>query len=133
MATVTSYIFGYGLIQPLVRNFGEDFAAAGDDALIRAELRQLLGTSPGELRWAPDFGINLDQYRHRGGTEGLADVAADDVVEGIQEFIPSISKAYADVIIEDGAMKIQVGYVATARNSAASNVTLGPATLEEEF
>jgi phage baseplate assembly protein W len=127
------HVFGYGLIQPLQRIAGKDFVAAGEDLLIGASIRQLLGTRPGELRWAPEFGVNLDQYRHRGGTEGLADVAADDVVEGIQEWIPAVSVAYADVTIDDATLKIKVMYKAISRNTPASNVALGPINVEEEI
>jgi len=133
MKSLAKEIWGYGLIQPLRRIAGDDFLAANSDGMIRAEIRQLLGTKPGELRWDPEFGMALDQYRHRSGTEGLADLAADDIVEGIHQFIPSVADVVIDVAIDIDVLKIRGSYQAIAKNSAASNVSLGPSIIEEEF
>jgi phage baseplate assembly protein W len=125
-------LHGNGLIKPLRRLAG-DFVSGGGAAGIAAEIEQLLGTRPGDLPWRPEVGIDLEAYRHRNLKEGLADVVADEIVEAIEDWVPSVSAALAVVDSQESTMKIKVTFKSIVRNNNRSNVVLGPSIVELEY
>jgi phage baseplate assembly protein W len=64
---------GFGLIRPFRRDLKSDFASAGDVALVKSCVAQVLGTEAssgdvqGELPWRPEFGSSLYRLAHRKG------------------------------------------------------------------
>jgi len=63
-------ILGKGLITPLRRQ-GSDFAFGEGKNVLYSAIRQILMTRRGELRWRPDFGLNIEKARHKGITDTL--------------------------------------------------------------
>jgi phage baseplate assembly protein W len=129
---VRNTLVGYGLIAPLRRHAGKDFSTGGGDALIKSQVAQVLNTRIGEVPWKPTFGVNLDQYRHRAGAEGLADVIADTVTDALQEWIEVISVTSALVEMGQGLIKIKVMWRVMSQTTPSNAVLVGPNVTEVE-
>lgn len=78
-------VLGRGMIAPVLRK-GSDFeyGAGVDD--VRACLRQILMTEPGELPWDPDFGIALSSKRHQNITEEYSEELAIHVRTALEKY-----------------------------------------------
>lgn len=87
---------GFGLLAPFRRDLKGDFAAAGEEALVRSCVGQVLGTrcaSPdgrlqGELPWRPAFGSLLYLLRHRNLDETTSQLARVYAAEAIERWEP---------------------------------------------
>jgi phage baseplate assembly protein W len=134
MRYLTAYrrnILGYGLVQPMRRLASSDFVAAEGEALIRACIRQILGTKPGELRWNPAFGTAIEPYRHRNNTPMLSKALGDMIASALQEWEPRVKLAACSAQITGNQIDIRVGWVVTASESATdNNVIIGPISQE---
>jgi len=123
-------VLGYGLLAPLRRLAGSDFAAGYGEKLVEAAVRQILGTRQGELPWRPDFGHNLDRYRHK----NLSTVATAAMRSHVQRLLtiyePRLSIVNATVRSEDNKAFITVGWTVRSAPTPYSDVILGPVTQE---
>ena len=135
---------GNGLVHPFRRTAGSDFISAEGGSLIRSCISQILGTRIGELRWRPDFGINLEQYRHRNATgdfgEGLAQLIGADVASTLSswESRMDIVNVQASVEAADASSPMlrnkivcKIDWIVRSEGAAeGSNVLIGPVSQE---
>lgn len=119
-------LLGYGLITPLQRISGQDFVAAGGEALVKSCIAQILGTRPGELPWRPDFGIDLEAYRHQGGTRLLADTLTNEIADAIATFEARVLVTEATAEIDGAVIRVNVVWSAVSTAGEGNNVILGP-------
>ena len=125
-------ILGRGIIIPLRRK-GNDFVFAEGSAAVASSLRQLLLTRKGEIRWRPDFGLNLDPLRHRNITTVLLAEIQADIITQITKFEPRAEVTDIQVQgVESGGSKISVTVVwrAVARSSKKNTVLTETQTTE---
>ena len=83
--------YGIGIVRPFARTPQGDFASDGGQALLASNVGQILGTIPGELRWAPSFGTNLANLRQRLNTGALGDLARVSVESSIRRWEPRVN------------------------------------------
>src|SRR3989304_5334342 len=75
-------IIGKGVISPL-RRMGRDFVTAEGSDLVAAEIKQIIKTKRGELRWRPSFGTRLEHSRHKRIDESLLAIVESDLKEAL--------------------------------------------------
>lgn len=131
---------GYGLITPFRRTASSDFLAAEGEPLVSSSLEQILGTRPGELRWRPDFGIDLERYRHKNNSPALGQQLAQEEAEAISAWEPrvqlisvsaSISAAEPGDPFARNVVTTRVNWaVTTGAMSPENNVLIGPVSQE---
>lgn len=124
-----SDILGFGPIPPMQR-VGTDFTTAEGELLIAAAIAQILGTRPGELPWDPDFGINLEAYRHKNATQVLIQAMCDDIVAALQRWEPRIQISKVSAYTQDNVAYVRVSWAVVSRALPPSNVIIGPVTTE---
>jgi phage baseplate assembly protein W len=95
--------YGYGLLLPFRRTSSNDFLAGGGEALIRAAVRQILGTVRGELPWRPRFGAGLWNLRHLRNSEALPELARIAIQDSLRRWEPRVE------VVEVTAAPIQKG------------------------
>lgn len=127
-AVLQDSLLGYGLIAPLQRISGQDFVAAGGEALVRSAISQILGTRPGELPWRPDFGIDLEAYRHRGGTRMLADALTNEIAEAISTYEARVAISSATAEIDGAVIRVTITWSVISTAVEGNNVIIGPVT-----
>jgi phage baseplate assembly protein W len=132
-------ILGYGLTWPLRRLASSDFVAAEGEALVRSCIAQILGTRPGELPWRPDFGIDLEHYRHHGNSQALAKEIALLVASALQDWEPRVSVSSCSATIEaaeegsytQNVIRVRVNWaVVSGATPSENNVLIGPVSQE---
>lgn len=77
----------HGLLIPFQRAQAQDFAAGGGSRLTSAKIRQVLGTSPGELPWRTSFGAGLEALRHQANDVVLAELARVRARDALETWI----------------------------------------------
>lgn len=83
-------VLGRGLLQPLARDEKNDYANDGGLALVLSNVREILGTKVGEIRWRRAFGCRLHLLRHRPDHPGIDGLAAHFVVESLGRWEPRV-------------------------------------------
>lgn len=126
-------ILGYGLVAPLRRISGNDFVAAQGEPLIKSCIDQILGTKPGELPWRPNFGIDLEAYRHKGATGVLAQEVADEIVQAISAWEARVSTSAVVARAEDNVIRASINWAVVTDAVEGNNVLLGPIDQEVEI
>lgn len=86
--SVLNRIFGCGLVAPLRRAASYDFVAGEGVALIASSIRQILKTRLGELPWKPEFGVDLEPFRHHNPP---AELVATTISEAIRTWEGRVS------------------------------------------
>ncbi len=124
---------GFGLIRPFQRAGGNDFLVAGDVRLIASAIGQILGTKPGDLRWRPSFGVDLERVRHKNLTEENEALALALSANALSQFEPRIEFSVAKAEKKDTTLKITVEWQVIAANTPRNQVLLGPVTTEVEI
>lgn len=85
MAVLTpDKLVGRGVVQPLVRDEKTDYANEAGVALVLSNVRQVLGTKVGEVRWRRQFGSRLHLLRHRPNHPSLRGVAEAFVAQALR-------------------------------------------------
>jgi len=85
---------GFGILVPFQRDQKSDFATGGDVALIKSNIKQVLGTKArsavggGELPWRTDFGSWLHLLRHRQNDVVLQEMARAYVIDALKQWEP---------------------------------------------
>ena len=117
-------ILGKGIATPLQRQ-GGDFVTVEGIKAVESALRQLLLTRKGELRWEPDFGLNMDPLRHSNMTDELMAEVQVDVATSILKFEPRIEIVDLEVRRFDGvstAMLITLAWRPISRGNRRNTV-----------
>lgn len=132
MTVTTDKLLGQGVVPPL-RRAGGDFVFAAGVEDVRGSLTQLLMTRRGELRWRPDFGINLDPFRHRNMDDTLFDEIAAELRANIARYEPRVEIQQLEVrTLEEGSSKLMVRVVwSVVVRSSRGNVTLADPQVTE--
>jgi len=128
---------GNGLLKPLRRLKGEDFVTGTGVALIKASVAQIAGTNKGELPWRPDFGWQIEQYRHKNNKSELLELMAYEAATAIQAFEPRLSNLQVSAEMVESSttgIKNRIRLIITwdVRTSEYQNsaVLIGPVTQE---
>jgi Bacteriophage baseplate protein W len=119
-------ILGNGLIGPFHRLTGTDFVSGSGEALVRACIRQILMTDPGELRWRPEFGAGLSRKRHRNNNLALKGEVEAAVRTGIAVFEPRADVKAVNVEAVDEQLKVSVSWAIVQPGSSSGRVLAGP-------
>lgn len=82
MKPVNLEYLGTGIGLPFTINSLGDVSSVSGLENIRSAVRLLLGTQKGELRWDPDYGLDMTTLLHRPFVESLGDEAGRLVREG---------------------------------------------------
>ncbi len=124
---------GFGLVRPFQRAGGADFVTAGGERGLASALGQILGTTPGDLRWRPSFGADLQPIRHQNMTEERLALAITLATNSIVAFEPRIQ--LQDVKAESIETKLRVSarWQAIATNNPLNQVLTGPVVTEVEL
>jgi len=115
---VNPIAFGRGILAPLTRDAKGDFANADDITLVRANVRQVLGTlatsgsTQGELQWRPEFGSVLQLIRYRNLDETTVELARAYVVDALRTWLfrVRVKDATVEIDFEQRALEIRVVY-----------------------
>lgn len=138
IARTSNQFLGSGLITPF-RRASKDFASGSEIELIRANVRQTLGTMAafgeyaGELPWRPNFGSKLWVLRHRSNDPTLRAQARIFVDEALQ-WEPRVR--VTEVVVENvnlenaNEVRIKVRYNLVTTNTT-ENQTLFPQEFED--
>lgn len=81
---------GFGVVCPLRRTTTGDYASASGPGLVRSDLEQLVSIVPGEVRWRPSLGTNINRLRQRPNTGALAELARIEVMNAISRWEPRV-------------------------------------------
>lgn len=90
--------FGVGPLRPFRRTPNDDFASGGGQELLTGNVGQILGISPGEIRWRPSMCTNLTNLRQRLRSAAAADLARVSVESSLRRWEPMAK--VSDVILE---------------------------------
>lgn len=131
-ATQLSFL-GYGLLTPFRRGSANDFAAAGGAALAKSRISQVLGTArstkttPGELPWRGDFGVQLTQLRHVTKNLFLGKMAQHFVMDALAQWEPT-TRVSATIALPNPkkprATLLRVSYDLVTSNPTGNRVAL---------
>lgn len=124
-------VTGNGLVHPLRRLAGSDFLSACGETLVKSSISQICGTRRGELRWRPDFGLDVERYRHRSMSIAQQMRLSEDVAKTITRFEERalIKKCDTSKRFDDPAMYTKVTWTLRSERSAPG-VLLPPITQE---
>lgn len=133
--TNVNAMLGRGIIAPLRRK-GNDFVSGEGIIAVQSSVAQILKTQKGELRWRPDFGIDVARFRHKNVTSALRDELQADVLNALLKFESRIDVRGIE-INQDGVhgnrIYIKVLWVTKARNSPGNAVLTEQQTTEVEI
>ncbi len=128
-------LLGNGLTIPFRRTGGRDFASAHGGPLVESCVAQIMGTRPGELRWRPKFGMDVEPYRHRNLTDASAQALAAEVHRALSEFEPRLSAVSVTsqfTAADSNKVILEVQWQITAQSAPGSAVIVGPVSQEVE-
>jgi phage baseplate assembly protein W len=133
-------LLGNGVLAPLARVQGNDFSSAEGEPLIKAAVKQIMHTRPGQLRWRPSFGLDIEEYRHTNNTPNLAAQLASEIGRQVALWEPrlNIVDAAASIQPEDPSaptvrnkIDVKITWTVTTEASASSAVLVDPVVQEE--
>lgn len=122
---------GFGLLTPFQRDAKNDFANGGGDELLKAAVRQVLGTrgriadEPGELPWRDDFGSVLDLLRQRNVDGMWKELARHYVQDALARWDARVVVASVDPVVDpltQRAVEMRVKFVRAGQNTPGVNV-----------
>jgi phage baseplate assembly protein W len=121
---VNPIAFGNGVLAPLRRDGKGDFANADDIALVRSNVRQVIGTlatsgsTQGELPWRPEFGSIIQLLRFRNLDETTVELARTYVIDALKTWLfrVRVKEATIEIDYEAKALIITVLYDVLAAN-----------------
>jgi phage baseplate assembly protein W len=128
-------LLGNGLVIPLRRVAGSDFVSAHGEPLVRSCVSQIMGTKPGELRWRPKFGLNIDPYRHQNLTQASAQAMASEIYRALGDWEPRLSSVSVTpqfTEVEPNKVTAEVTWDIRTQSSPQSAVIVGPVSQEVE-
>lgn len=106
-------------IDPLFRRAAHDVATVEDDALVRAQVEQVLATecnpdgTGGELPWRTSFGSPLHLLRHRNASDAARELARVWIRDAIAKWVPraKVTAIEIDVNSELFTMRVRLAGV----------------------
>lgn len=122
--------FGKGLASPLRFQAGAGFATVEGEELIRAAMRQILGTEPGELPWRPDFGVALRSRLHKNLDEATRALIAHDIAVAIRKWEPRVEILETKFVTEGTAVHVYLTWRVRPEQVPPPGVTLSPVTTD---
>jgi phage baseplate assembly protein W len=128
----TRDLLGNGIITPMRRVAGSDFVTGNGETLVRSSVRQIMGTKPGELRWRPDFGMDLERYRHRGATKALSQQLSNEISSGLTRWEPRLAELEVLADVNDNVINVKLLWDTASAISDNNAVKLGPVQQEVE-
>lgn len=99
-----------GLLIPFQRDQATDFASASDARARVAKIRQVLGTSPGELPWRTSFGAGLNELRHQPNDAVLSELVRVRARDGLKAWLSDVSVTQVTVERDDTELRLEVRY-----------------------
>lgn len=99
-----------GLLIPFQRDQATDFASASDRRGRVAKIRQVLGTSPGELPWRTAFGAGLNELRHQPNDTVLGELVRVRARDGLKAWLSDVSVTQVKVERDDTEVRLEVRY-----------------------
>jgi len=101
---------GRGVVAPMRRGVGSDFVTATGIALLKASVHQIITTQPGDMPHRPEFGVDLDRYRHRNLTPALSMAIASDIVMAISIYEPRvrIASVFVSKRLDSSVLNIKI-------------------------
>ena len=99
-----------GLLTPFQRDQATDFAFGTGPVLLASKVRQVLGTSPGELPWRTSFGAGLAELRHRSNDAVLAELARVRSRDALQTWIRGIAVTKVEPERDDTTLTLRIHY-----------------------
>lgn len=130
MSNTSQEFLGSGLTIPLRRMGASGFLTATGVPLVRACIRQIIGTSQGELRWKTKFGTQLKRYKHKPNTEELEELVRDDIMTALANFEPRINKVDVKITRQNSQIIASITWSVIDKNNSNNQVLLGPDTFE---
>ena len=91
MTQVSQEFLGNGIITPLQRLGGNDFVVSSGVALVRSTISQIIGTSVGELKWRPRFGLSLFKHKNKINNSDLEVLISREIQSGILKYEPRVN------------------------------------------
>ena len=120
-ATQLSFL-GYGILYPLTRGKGNDFASGGGAPLVKSRVKNILGTragvsstqgtaavtggGSGELPWRGEFGSRASLLRHKSNTRALGKFAQQYVLDALAAWEPCVRVAFATLAQAPSAPRV---------------------------
>ncbi len=130
MGNTNQEFLGSGLTIPLRRIGASGFLTASGVPLVRACIRQIIGTNQGELRWRPKFGTQLLRYKHKPNNESLEELIKDDIMTALSSLEPRINQVDVRVNREGNRTIATITWSVIDKNNPSNQVLLGPDTFE---
>lgn len=107
-----------GLTIPFRRDQAQDFASASGAALRASKVRQVLGTSPGELPWRTSFGAGLADLRHKNNDAVLGELARVRARDAMRTWISDVTVTSVVPERDDTTLNLRIHYVDAAGGAA---------------
>jgi len=126
-------LLGNGLLTPLQRMAGRDYASGSGEVLVKTAIMQIMKTNPGDLPWRPSAGGGLGRLRNRNMDELLAHEAEAQAISAITHYEPRARIFSVRVERGDHAssvLTLQLFWGVTAPGSQQTKVFLGPFSTE---
>ena len=133
-------LLGNGVLAPLARVQGNDFNSAEGEPLIKAAVKQIMHTRPGQVRWRPSFGLDIEEYRHTNATAALASQLASEIGRQVAMWEPRLNvvDVVASIQPEDKSaptvrnkIDAKITWTVNAEASASSAVLNDPVVQQE--
>lgn len=124
-------LLGNGILRPLRRLSGSDFVSASGSRVVKAAIEQVIGTRIGELIWRPDFGTNIERFRHQNATPQTVAAIASEIKTSLSIWEPRVSVASVGVAVEDNQIRVKITWsLVVGRAINANDVDVGPFSTE---
>ena len=105
-----------GLLSPLRRDRKRDFASDDGDALLMAEVVQVLATeaatarSSGEIPWRTALGTAVHTLRHQRNDAALGELARVYVRDALRRWVPHVTLVSVVVERDDATLLLRVRF-----------------------
>lgn len=112
--SAATIVLGRGVVGPFQRDGRGDWATAEGEALVRANVEQILGTmcssgrSHGELPWRPEFGSLVYMLRHGQNDDVLKELAQQYVVDALELWEPRVKIRKSRITNDPEAGKLEI-------------------------
>jgi len=113
-------------IDPLFRRAAQDPATVEDDALVRAQVEQVLATecnpdgTGGELPWRTSFGTPLHLLRHRNASDATRELARVWIRDAIARWVPRAKVTAIEIDVTSELFTIRVRLAGSRGSTTAS-------------
>ncbi len=113
-------------IDPLFRRAAHDLATVDDDALVRAQVEQVLATEcapdgmGGELPWRTAFGSPLHLLRHRNASDATRELARVWIRNAIARWVPRAKVTTVEIDVSAEVFTVRVRLAGSAGTATVS-------------